>query len=79
MTDKITVLVTGGGGGSLDGLAAQLIRYLGAGNNGKVSDRPTPNGVGAVTDSALVVAADSARGAGEGEDRSVRDGGVSGT
>ncbi len=73
------VLVTGGGGGSLDGLAAQLIRYLGAGTNGKGSDRPAPNGVGAVTDPALVVATESARGASEGEDRSVRDGGVSRT
>ena len=38
------VLVTGGGGGSLDGLAASLIRYLG-GNGGLGSgNRPAPDG-----------------------------------
>jgi len=38
------VLVTGGGGGSLDGLAAQLIRYLGAGGNTRPvgNDAPAP-------------------------------------
>lgn len=34
------VLVTGGGGGSLDGLAASLIRYLGS--NGRGAGRPEP-------------------------------------
>ncbi len=77
------VLVTGGGGGSLDGLAAQLIRYLGAGNNGKAPGLPAANGAtpAAAPDAegTEVSARASARGASEGEDHAVRDGGVSRT
>ena len=43
------VLVTGGGGGSLDGLAATLMRYLGTGaSNGKKA--PPPPAVGPAVD-----------------------------
>ena len=76
------VLVTGGGGGSLDGLAAQLIRYLSAGN-GKVPALPASNGAAAVGDAnpddANAPARASARGASDGENGAVRDGGVSRT
>ncbi len=60
------VLVTGGGGGSLDGLAASLIRYLG---NGRGAGRPEP----VVNEAA---AAASVGGAGDGEDGAMGDGGV---
>ena len=77
------VLVTGGGGGSLDGLAAQLIRYLGAGNNAKVPGLPVPNGAAPAAapdaEGTDVPARASVRGASEGENGAVRDGGVSGT
>ena len=60
------VLVTGGGGGSLDGLAASLIRYLGRNGNGAA---PAPAAMSAVAD-----AAGSAGGAPGGlEDGPVRD------
>jgi len=77
------VLVTGGGGGSLDGLAAQLIRYLSAGNNGKAPASPTSNGSGSAGDAgpagADTPALASVRGASEGEDGAVRPDGVSRT
>lgn len=60
------VLVTGGGGGSLDGLAASLIRYLG---NGRGAGRPEP----VVNEAA---AAASVGGAGDGQDGAMGDGGV---
>ena len=37
------VLVAGGGGGSLDGLAASLMRYLGAGGNGVAPPKAVPS------------------------------------
>jgi uncharacterized membrane protein YqiK len=65
------VLVTGGGGGSLDGLAASLIRYLGAGNgsSGRGDAAPTPS-TAAVTAAIETIAAEptSMGGAGAGED-----------
>ena len=76
------VLVTGGGGGSLDGLAAQLIRYLSAGS-GKVPVLSASNGAAPVgeadPDGADAPARASTRGASDGEDGAVRDGGVSRT
>jgi uncharacterized membrane protein YqiK len=61
------VLVTGGGGGSLDGLAATLIRYLGQNTAGA-----TP----AVTiDPVESLREESMGGAGDGEDRPMGDGG----
>ncbi len=61
------VLVTGGGGGSFDGLAAQLIRFFSSGSG---RDLALP----AVTAGATPGA--SAEGAGEADDGAVRDGGV---
>jgi len=37
------VLVTGGGGGSFDGLAATLMRYLGTNGSGAANARPAPD------------------------------------
>ena len=64
------VLVTGGGGGSLDGLAASLIRYLGSAGNG------AGNGTGASAPKA--VEPSSASRAGDGEDGAMSPGGVAG-
>ncbi len=61
------VLVTGGGGGSLDGLAASLIRYLGS--NGRGPGRPET----VVNEAA---AASSVGGAGDGENDPMSGGGV---
>jgi Uncharacterized protein conserved in bacteria len=60
------VLVTGGGGGSVDGLAASLIRYLGSSGNGTSASAPK------------AVERTSASSAGDGEDGAMSDAGVGG-
>ncbi len=73
------VLVTGGGGGSLDGLAASLIRYLGngAGKNSTTPTAPTPSGstVPAAIEGSEA-ATTSVGGAGDGENDPMSGGGV---